>query len=80
MCTLCQEDMYFTHTEGTLIHVEENVVSMFVVSVVLVFTCNNDGCPPCFTILLQCHVQLEQITGILRRCVGGRRGAVGEWV
>lgn len=51
----------------TLVHGEENVVSMFVVPIVLVFPCNDDGSPGCLSVLLQRHMQLEQVLGVLER-------------
>ena len=40
-------------------------MGMFVVSIVLVLPCDNDGCPGCLPELLQSHMELEQVLGIL---------------
>lgn len=40
-------------------------MGVFVVSIVLVLPCNNDGCSGRLTVLLQSHMELEQVLGIL---------------
>ena len=72
---LCTCNTSYSMSDLTLIHVEEDVMSMFVVSIVLVFSGYNDGRPPGLSVLLQCHVELEQVASILqhRVRVRGRR-------
>ena len=53
-----------THVR-TSVHCEENIVGMFVIPAVLVLPSNDNGGPSCLSVLLQRHVQLEQILGIL---------------
>lgn len=38
---------------------------MFVISIVLVLPCNNDGRSGCLSVLLKSHMELEQVLGIL---------------
>ena len=55
-----------TRAEFTRVHVEKNVVCVAVVASSLVLSGNEYGSPRCLRELLQSHVHLEQVLGVLQ--------------